>query len=1489
MVNKRKYHSDKERHTAKADAEKRRRANADKETKDAKKAQERNRLAAVRAAEDEATATRRRELTKVHNHLTRMHELPEVTDVRREESKNRMAATRAAEDDVVAAARRERDRNAKSAARNRENVSSSKFYNDKFKDNEVQIHYCGAMDVACEHCNALHFEGERTSADGKFSSCCRKGKVILPPKKEVPEYLKEILSNSKHDDYTNFQDNIRSYNSALSFASMGAENEELPGRGPYCFRVNGQIRHCTSNYHPNDDEPRQFAQLYVVDSSEANVIRSASKANVRCVTEIMTNLDKIIRENNVFAKAYQMLGDIEKAEKERFGETHDVNIVFKRDRNADRRRYNLPTCDEVAMIFKNSIGEPPFERDFRVYPFPNQPLINLNILSPNLDPMTYPLFFPFGEAGWQPGVDLLNREITQKTKISMLQYKVAQTAVRAEIFNPILHGGKLFQQWIVDSYLQVEANNLNWIRYHQSSLKVEHYKGLHDHLSTMAENEGARVGKTVILPSTFQGSPRNMTENYHDAVSLVRQFGKPDLFITMTCNPKWQEIQENLYEGQKASDRPDLVARVFSLKLKACMDDLIKEGVFGKAVANCYSIEFQKRGLPHAHILIILEKDHKLSAEDFDRIVCAELPDKDEEPELFEIVKSCMIHGPCGKNKEDAPCMENGKCMKDYPKKFNEETKADASGYPEYRRREGPTVVSNGHVVDNRNVIPYNKFLTKKFNCHINVEICVTFKSVKYLFKYIYKGYDSIKFTVDKEGEEINYDEIKNFVDARYVSAPEAMWRLLENKMHGISHHIIRLPVHLEQQQMIYFREGEERNALERAKEADTQLTAWFKLNQKNEEARKHLYTEIPYHYTFNKSSTTWENRKQGGGKVIPRMYSVSPKDVERYYLRRLLLNVPGATSFEDLRTVDGVLYDSYKKAAEVRHLIMDDSQWRESMHEADVFQMPCQLRSMFAFICAFNQLKDPLLLYEDFKESMTEDYRQKWSEEIAESLALTDIESILKTQKVTLSQLGLPNPVLALTDSDEVVNLGNERKAQELVDTLNEEQRYFLDQVVQAIYDDDGWKCFFLDGPGGSGKTYLYNTLMYFLRSKGKSVLGCATTGIAADLLSGGRTMHSLFGLPLKMLENSTSSMRIPSKESEDIKNASLLIIDETSSMHKNALKIIDLLLREIMQIDKPFGGKVIICGGDFRQTANIIHGGKTIDIIEASIKNSHLWRKCFKVFHLNVNMRAKGDEEFNNWLLRIGNGDDGDIVEIPEEMIVKDNIVEEIFGRQLNLSVEDLQRRAILTTTNKDAYNINNNIIKEMPGEETIYTSIDALVDETENLSITYPIEFLNKQNPTGIPPHILKVKVGAVIMLIRNLSIKKGLLNGTRLIVLSLHQHFVEAEILTGSKKGNVVYIPRIDLESNENVLPFIMRRRQFPFIVAFAVTINKAQGQTYETVGLYLPDTVFSHGQLYVALSRTQSRKNLKISMKDNENQGVRQTKYVTKNIVIKELL
>ncbi|XP_076054466.1 uncharacterized protein LOC143033151 [Oratosquilla oratoria] len=148
-----------------------------------------------------------------------------------------------------------------------------------------------------------------------------------------------------------------------------------------------------------------------------------------------------------------------------------VSLFFNRDKNADSRRYNLPTVNDIAMIFQNPDGKPPFHRDFKVYPRNEDvPLINLNILSPNIDPMTYTLFFPFGKPGWQPMMEVNDRQGRNlcRRNVTMLQDKISQTAIRGGEFNPLLHGGKLFQQWIVNSYLQVEANNLNFIKTQQN-------------------------------------------------------------------------------------------------------------------------------------------------------------------------------------------------------------------------------------------------------------------------------------------------------------------------------------------------------------------------------------------------------------------------------------------------------------------------------------------------------------------------------------------------------------------------------------------------------------------------------------------------------------------------------------------------------------------------------------------------------------------------------------------------------------------------------------------------------------------------------------------------------------------------------------------------------------------------------------------------------------------------------------------------------------
>ena len=153
-----------------------------------------------------------------------------------------------------------------------------------------------------------------------------------------------------------------------------------------------------------------------------------------------------------------------------------------------------------------------------------------------------------------------------------------------------------------------------------------------------------------------------MQQLYQDSMAIVRKIGKPDLFVTFTCNPKWQEITDALLPGQQAKDRPDLIARVFNLKLKALMDDLLKNQVLGKVVGRIYVVEFQKRGLPHAHILLILDQRDKLHGpDDYDKIICAELPDPVTEPELYKIICSTMVHGPCGFENPNSPCMQNDK------------------------------------------------------------------------------------------------------------------------------------------------------------------------------------------------------------------------------------------------------------------------------------------------------------------------------------------------------------------------------------------------------------------------------------------------------------------------------------------------------------------------------------------------------------------------------------------------------------------------------------------------------------------------------------------------------------------------------------------------------------------------------------------------------------------------------------------------------------
>ncbi|XP_035204942.1 uncharacterized protein LOC118179893 [Stegodyphus dumicola] len=213
---------------------------------------------------------------------------------------------------------------------------------------------------------------------------------------------------------------------------------------------------------------------------------------------------------------------------------------------------------------------------------------------------------------------------------------------------------------------------------------------------------GVRPVKPVIFPSTFIGSPRYMQQTYQDSMVIVRPFG-----LSFTCNSKWSEITENLFSEQKAHDRPDIVSRVFDLKKTALMQDLTKNHILGATIADIHVIEFQKRGLPHMHLLLFLAEE--------DKIRDAECIDSTRHPELHNIVKSSMIHGPCGELNRNSPCMSDGVCSKGFPKPFQAETKENVNGYPLYRRRDdGNFIVIKDHAIDNRWVVPYNPYLSKK-------------------------------------------------------------------------------------------------------------------------------------------------------------------------------------------------------------------------------------------------------------------------------------------------------------------------------------------------------------------------------------------------------------------------------------------------------------------------------------------------------------------------------------------------------------------------------------------------------------------------------------------------------------------------------------------------------------------------------------------------------------------------------------------------------
>ncbi|XP_035832001.1 uncharacterized protein LOC110870495 [Helianthus annuus] len=867
-----------------------------------------------------------------------------------------------------------------------------------------------------------------------------------------------------------------------------------------------------------------------------------------------------------------------------------------------------------------------------------------------------------------------------------------------------------------------------------------------------------------------------------------------------------------------------------------------------------YTVEFQKRGLPHAHICVFMHSDSKiLSVDQLDPIISAEIPDIAEDPELYKLVADYMIHGPCGPLNMNCPCMIDRKCSKKFPKKFVNETCLDKKGFPVYRRRDsGLSVVKSRVNVDNRYVVPYSKVLLKRYQAHINVEWCNQVGSIKYLFKYINKGPDRTTLRVVESGnqdeQEPVVDEIEKYYDCRYISACESVWRIFSYDIHYRYPAVIRLPFHLPgQQNVVYGADDDIDEVLNKPSVASTMFLSWMKCNEKLPEARNLTYVEFPSKYVFKLRTRSWDIRKRHPS--IGRIHSVFPSAGEAYYLRILLNKVKGPKSFEDIRTVNGNLYPTFRDACYALGLLDDDNEYIEAIKEANLYGSATYLRTLFG-----TMLMSGL----------------NYSDEEIKNLALLEIEKFLLRNNSSLRNYSnMPYP------DDESISSSNNR-------LINEELSYFQNTMEDEL-----------------------NNMLLLLTDEQPSLL-----------LSGGRTAHSRFSIPLNLNEDSLCRMKPGSELACLLKKTQLIIWDEAPMIHKHAFEALDRTLKDILMPDcsnseaLPFGGKVIVFGGDFRQILPVVPNGSRQDIVNASLSSSYIWNKC-KLLRLTKNMRLTvgmnhGDidktKEFAKWLLDIGEGklggrNDGEaLIDIPQELLITEstnpigNLINFVYPSILE-SFNDpnyFQERAILAPKNDVVHEINDTLLAMFPGDHKEYLSSDSIC-QSENVTDhirhnVYPPDVLNGLKVSGMPNHKLVLKVGVPIMLLRNLDQKNGLCNGTRLQVVKLGDRIIEAKVISGNNIGTRTFIPRINLSPSDKRIPFKLQRRQFPIAVCFAMTINKSQGQSLSKVGLFLKQPVFTHGQLYVAVSRVKSMDGLRMLILDVEGNVTNKTT----NVVYKEI-
>ncbi|KAM0834023.1 hypothetical protein ACQ4PT_063881 [Festuca glaucescens] len=798
----------------------------------------------------------------------------------------------------------------------------------------------------------------------------------------------------------------------------------------------------------------------------------------------------------------------------------------------------------------------------------------------------------------------------------------------------------------------------------------------------LAENEFADVSIRIVAPGELDGPQFNLPST-DELACLV--FGEvtleaPKRDIIIRCRGSGLQRISSLHPAYMSLQYPLLFPYVL------------------------HTVEFQKRGLPHAHILVWQDKEKRgeVTPALIDSFVSAEIPDPVEDPLGYALVAEFMMHGPCGEHNPKCPCMKDG--------------------------------------------------------AHLNVEWCNKTHVIKYLYKYVTKGpdfsktlFERIKNTGDPEDDDI--DEIEEYRTCRYICANDSFWRCYGFDIHSKHPSVERLVVHLLGKHVVRFRALANLPALvNNSLLQKTMVTEWFVANARHASARSLTYYDFPTRWSWVAESKKWVRRKRSD--KIGRVYYVHPSTGELYYLRMLLMLVKGAKCYADVRTYNGTVYGSFKDACTARGLLGDDTEWYYAFDEALEWGIGNQLRQLFVTMILYCGVLDENVFFEKYWTYLAEDIQYRIRSSLHDAsytvpvdelrnMLLDELAVVFAKNGSSISNHALPLKTIYANDSI-VNNMVSDELSQDcetLIKTaetmqqqLNEDQKVAFKTIVGKVRDGKPG-LFFVSGQGGTGKTFLWNAMVAYLRGYKRIVLTVASSGVASLLLPGGRTAHSRFKIPIDLENDGVCDIRRGTMLCSLIEAASLIIWDEALMTHRKCFEALDRSLRDVLSADDPllaelpFGGKVVVLGGDLRQILPVIEGGTRSQVVDAAITNSPLWGHII-VLPLTINQRLAVQTAnavvqaevaaFAEWVLNIGDGTIPAVarqgessptwITIPDEYLVHTEgdkiaaIVESVYIDLLTRYSDPnyLKERAILTPTNDIAEDINKHVLSMVPQRE-------------------------------------------------------------------------------------------------------------------------------------------------------------------------------------------